>query len=330
MRIGSLDSDERVVVVAEVGNNHEGDVELACELVERCAEAGADAIKLQVFAAERFVRPADTDRLAQLARFELSHTEVERVAALARERGLAFVATPLDLESVTFLEPLVDAFKIASGDNDFVQLLDSVAATGKPAIVSTGLTDLAGARDARDRLARGGADIAVLHCVSAYPASEESANLAAIGLLLNELGGTVGYSDHVLGIDASVAAAAAGARLIEKHVTLDHEQSDFRDHQLSAEPAELAELVERVRAVERLLGRPAEEVQSEEEPLTTAARRSIVAARDLPAGHPLDAADLAWMRPRDGLKPGEEDQLVGRRLKRAVGAGETLLPEALE
>ena len=224
----------------------------------------------------------------------------------------------------------MDAFKIASGDNDFVQLLDAVAATGKPAIVSTGLTDLDGARDARDRLAGSGTDVAVLHCVSAYPASEESANLAAIGLLKDELGGTVGYSDHVLGIDASVAAAAAGARVIEKHVTLDHEQSDFRDHQLSAEPDELAGLVGRVRAVERMLGRAVEEVQPEEEPLTTAARRSIVAARDLPAGHELGAGDLTWMRPRDGLSPGAEGELLGRRLKGAIAAGETLLPEALE
>jgi N,N'-diacetyllegionaminate synthase len=327
MRIGSFDTSERVLVVAEIGNNHEGDADVARELVRRAAEAGAHAVKLQTFHTPRFVRARDSARFEQLSGYELEPALVEELAEIARSLGLLFMSTPLDLDSVDLLEPLVDAYKIASGDNDFFPLLERVAATGKPAIVSTGLVDVDGARAAVEAL---GGDVAVLHAITAYPAPPDEVNLAAIPTLARELGVTVGYSDHTLGNDACVAAVALGARIVEKHFTLDHDQSDFRDHKLSAEPDELRDLVERVALAETLLGDARKAVQRTEAELAPAVRRSIAAQRDLPRGHVIELADLDWLRPRDGLAPGQETLLIGRPLRRDVPAGESILAEDVE
>jgi N,N'-diacetyllegionaminate synthase len=158
--------------------------------------------------------------------------------------------------------------------------------------------------------------------VAAYPTAPERAALATIPLLRERFGTTVGYSDHTLGLDACLTAVALGARILEKHFTLRHDFSEFRDHQLSAEPEELAELVERVAAVEVLLGDPRSGVLPEEEPVAAAARRSVRAARDLPAGHVLEAGDLTWLRPREGRPPPETGTLVGQTLRTPKAFGD--------
>jgi N,N'-diacetyllegionaminate synthase len=327
MRIGRLDTAEAVLVVAEVGNNHEGDPDAARELVRQAAAAGAHAVKFQTFRASGIVRARDEARFRQLSGYELEPAVVEELAELAHSLGLLFMSTPLDLPSVELLAPLVDAYKIASGDNDFIPLLERVGAARKPVIVSTGLADLGGVRTAKAAVEAQGAEVAVLHAVTAYPAPAEAANLAAIQTLARELRCTVGYSDHTLGNDACVAAVAAGARILEKHFTLDHDHSDFRDHKLSADPGELRSLVERVALVQTLMGDPRKRMQAQEADLELAVRRSIAAARDLPRGHVLERADLAWLRPRDGLAPGQEDRLLGRALLRDVPMGESILED---
>jgi N,N'-diacetyllegionaminate synthase len=336
VRIGAWDTDAGVLVIAELGNNHEGDPEVALELVQAAAAAGANAAKLQTMDPRWFVRPGNEARMAQMERFRLAEEDLVRIRDLAHELGLAFISAAFDLPSVALIEPLVDAYKIASGDNDVPQLLERVAETRKPMVVSTGMSDLAGIRRAKEivetRWAGLGHDgeLAILHCVSAYPAPAEAARLATIPLLAAELGCTIGYSDHTLGIDACVAAVAAGARVLEKHVTLRHDYSEFRDHQLSAEPEELAELVRRVRETEVLLGEPKDRVLPEEEAVAEVARRSLVAAAELPEGHVLAAGDLTWMRPRDGLPPTAEGELLGRRLKRALAFAEPVSLDDLD
>lgn len=320
-----------VLIVAEIGNNHEGDAALAVRLVELAADAGAGAVKLQTFRASEFVRPVETERMERMTRFELPPEAVRRVHRAAKARGLVFISTPLDFAAVDLLRPLVDRFKIASGDNDHYPLIERVCSTGIPIILSTGLADLAQISRTvafiRDQWrARGVApELSVLHCVTSYPVPDEEANLAAVGTIARALPGvTVGYSDHTLGIEACVLAVTLGARVIEKHFTLDKRQSTFRDHALSADPPELAELVRRVRTARMLLGSGEKVVQPAERDFVVAARRSIVAAADLPAGHLVTWRDLAWMRPADGLRPGEEQRLVGKRLVRSVVLGETL------
>jgi sialic acid synthase SpsE len=336
MRIGSFDTEKEVLVIAEAGNNHEGDAGRAEELVRAAARAGAGAIKFQTFKTERFVSRADEARFRRLKSFELSPPVFEKLARLAGQEGLLFISTPLDLGSADFLAGIVDAFKIASGDNDFHPMMDRVAAHGKPVILSGGLATVAELRAAKRRIERGlrrarsKAEVAVLHCVTSYPVPDGQANLRAIPALSEALGGTVGYSDHTLGIDAAAAAAALGARVIEKHFTLDKKQSDFRDHQLSADPAELAELVRRVRRVGSLLGSGRKELQPCEKPFLSVVRRGAVARRALPAGAKLGADDVLWIRPPAGLPLGQERRLLGRRTVRPVAEGEPLTKELLK
>lgn len=310
MRIGPVDITRRVLVVAEIGNNHEGDAEAAAALVRRAAASGADAVKFQTIIPEHLVRPDQEARLQQLHRFALDAVTHRRLAAIAAEAGVMFMSTPFSLDAVDLLDPLVPAFKIASGDNDFAPLLARVAATGKPVLLSTGM---ATAEDAalsagwigRNRPAGAAADVVLLHCVSAYPTPDDQANLGAIRDL-GRLGHPVGYSDHTLGIDAVVAAVALGARVIEKHFTLSKTTSAFRDHALSAELGEFAEMVRRIRSVELMLGDGAKRPMPAEAATAVAARRSACAARDLPQGHVIGPHDLAWLRPGGACRPGTQ------------------------
>jgi N,N'-diacetyllegionaminate synthase len=334
MRIADIDLTRDVMIVAEIGNNHEGSAALAEELIGLAAEAGADAVKFQTIVPERLVAGGDANRLAQLRRLCLGYEDFERLRAVADRHGVMFLSTPFDIPSVSFLDPLVPAFKIASGDNNFYPLLDAVAETAKPVILSTGLLDLEGVRRSRAILrdawqARGRTgELVLLHCVSMYPTAIEDANLLAISTLA-ELGEVVGYSDHTLGLEAAVLSVALGARVIEKHFTIDHDYSDFRDHKLSVDPKQLAELVERVRVANTLLGTGDKAPSAAEVEGGVVARRSIVAAVDLPAGHVIEAADLTWLRPGGGLPAGEEKVLIGRRLAAPIRSGEPIRPDQL-
>jgi N,N'-diacetyllegionaminate synthase len=273
-----------------------------------------------------FTSNADPARFERLKRFELSQDNFRALEQLARKRKLIFLSTPLDLVSARFLEPLVDVFKIASGDNNFWPLIAQVCETGKPVIISTGLSDLEHLRKVAAFARDHGADdrIAFLHCVAAYPAPAAEVNLRAIPMLAAQLRCPIGWSDHTLTADASLAAAAIGARIIEKHFTLDKNFSAFRDHQLSADPAEMRLIVDGVRRVETLLGAAIKAVQPSEQATLQPARRSIAAATDLPAGHTLVAADLMWVRPAIGLPPGEERRVLERKLARDFKAGEAI------
>jgi len=326
MRIASHELDERILIVAEIGNNHEGNFEVACRMLEAAADAGVDAVKFQTFKTRLFTSNADPARFERLTKFELTQDQFRALEQLARRRGLIFLSTPLDLESARFLAPLVDVFKVASGDNDFWPLIEYVSHSGKPMIISTGLADLAHVeRVAAFARTNGAGDrLAFLHCVCAYPAPDAELNLRAIPALATATRCPIGWSDHSLGPDACVAAAALGARIIEKHFTLDKQFSTFRDHLLSADPAEMRRIVDGVRKVERLLGTAVKAVQPSEHANLTAARRSIAAAVDLPRGHRLRSEDLMWVRPAVGLAPGEERRVLEHALLRAVRAGEAI------
>jgi sialic acid synthase SpsE len=326
MRIGDVDLRQRVLVVAEIGNNHEGDYALAQELVRSAASCGVDAVKFQTFRTRDFVRRSDTARFRRLESYELSQTQFTRLADLAHSLGLLFISTPLDLGSAEFLEPIVDALKIASGDITFYPLIERVLGSNKPVIISTGASDLEQVRATMGLVRRsargGGADVAFLHCVSSYPAPPEEVNLRVIPKLREELGCPIGYSDHTLGIEAALLAVAMGAVIIEKHFTLNHNQSEFRDHKLSAEPDEMKALVTRIRQASVLLGHEEKRIQTSEAANVTAIRRSVVVSHDVGARHRLTAADLTWLRPATGMAPGEESRLIGRITRRALQAGE--------
>lgn len=333
MNIGHVDLLRDVLVIAEIGNNHEGDFGLAVEMIHAAAAAGAQAVKFQTIQPERLISATQAARIMQLGSYAFSRDQFVELAGIVRAAGAMFLSTPFTPDVVPWLDPLVPAFKIASGDNNFTPLLAAVAATGKPILLSTGMTDLVDIDQACrtiENAARASGqpgEIALLHCVSAYPTPPEQANLRAIATLARETGKVIGYSDHTLGIDAAVLAVALGARVIEKHFTLSKTQSKFRDHALSADPDELAALVLRVRLAQTLLGTGEKVLQDGEMPTAAAARRSLVARASLPAGHLLVGADLDWLRPGGGLAPGQESLILGRRLTREVTRGEMIKPD---
>jgi len=335
MKIGHVDTRERVLLVAEIGNNHEGDLDRARAMIREAAAAGVDAVKFQTIVPERLISSDQSERLAQLRRFTFTRPQFEELAAEAAGAGVVFLSTPFDLDAVDWLDALVPAYKVASGDNDFFPLLDRVARTGKPVMVSLGFGGHARAADIvsyfRSAWHRHGIDngaLSLLHCVAAYPTVEEHAGLGAIRQLLG-LGVTVGYSDHTLGIKAAELAVAAGARIVEKHFTLDKAQSTFRDHQLSADPAEMRALVAAVRRADEMCRTPTEPAPGSSVGSDVSARRSIAAARDLPAGTTIESGDLTWVRPGQGFRPGEEAQVVGQRVRSAIASGRLIRPDDL-
>lgn len=335
IHIAQHDLSASVMIIAEVGNNHEGDVEVAREMVVAAAEAGADAVKFQTIEPSRLVAADQPARLEQLGRFELSRAEFESLADTARANDLLFLSTPFHLPAIEWLDPIVPAFKIASGDCTYTRLLETVAQTGKPILLSTGAATLDEVRTAQQTIAAVHAEndvdpgVVLLHCVVSYPTEEADANLSAIADLAT-LGTMVGYSDHTSGPDAAVLSVALGARVIEKHFTLDKAYSDFRDHTLSADPDDLKSLVHRVRQAETLIGTGGKRVLPVEEEVRTAVRRAVHALRDIAAGSVLTADDTVCLRPADGIAPADEGTLIGRRVDRDIAAGTPIDESALD
>jgi N,N'-diacetyllegionaminate synthase len=335
MKIGRHDLAEKVFIIAEIGNNHEGDFSVAQVMVASAAETGVDAVKFQTFIPEYYISSSDAARLERLRKFRLTQDQFAQLARQAESLGLVFFSTPFDLVSARFLDTIQPLFKIASGDNNFFPLIETVAGFKKPMIVSTGLADIALLTEVRRQIRTvwGKTDpgLAFLHCVASYPVPPDQANLGAIPALARRFPDvTIGYSDHTLGIDAAPMAVAAGARLVEKHFTLAKDYSDFRDHQLSADPSDMKALVARIREVSTMMGKGKKVPQECEEGLRGAVRRSIAAGRDLDAGTVLSAADITWVRPGGGIAPGLEAGVLGKTLRRPLNQGEILEPADLE
>ena len=335
MKIANYDTEKKVFIIAEIGNNHEGSYTLAEEMIGKAAEAGACAVKFQTIVPEKLVSISQKDRIEQLKRFQLTYDEFERLNKVAKHENILFLSTPFDIESVHFLNSIVPAFKIASGDNNFLPLIEVIAQTGKPIIMSAGLIDLLEVRKTIDFILNIwnenaiDQDIAILHCVTSYPTALEEANLSAIKEL-QSLNVTIGYSDHTIGTEAAVLSVALGARIVEKHFTIDKNYSDFRDHQLSADPNEFSQLVERVEIASKLLGQSRKTVQESEKLVMEKIRRSIVARKDLDENTVLTLDDISWVRPGGGLAPGNEEMVLGKRLKVKVAAGELIALDNLK
>jgi N-acetylneuraminate synthase len=324
----------RCYVIAEAGVNHNGDSRLAHALIDAAADAGADAVKFQTFVADRLVTAAapkagyqeqrgeagETQR-DMLRRLELSAAAHVELRDHARESGIEFLSTAFDEGSVDLLAGLpVAAFKIPSGEITNTLLLSHVAAQGRPVMLSTGMSSLDEVRDAVAVLRGAGCvDLVLLQCTSAYPADPRTANLRAMRTMAREFDVLVGYSDHTPGIAVALAAAALGAAVIEKHLTLDRALPG-PDHEASLEPDQFAHLVTQVRIVEQALGDGVKQPAAPELELARLVRRSIVAAHDLPAGVRLTASMLTVKRPGTGLPPAALSRIVGRRLRRAVAA----------
>lgn len=319
-------------VIAEAGVNHNGQVDLAHRLVDAAADAGADAVKFQTFRAEgvateeapkaeyqRHTTGPSGNQRAMLRQLELSEEYYPALIAHCKERGIIFLSTPHDWEAIQVLDRYdVPAYKVGSGDLTNLPFLRCIARTGRPIILSTGMGTLGEVEEAVEAVRSQGNDrLILLHCVTSYPARIEDCNLRAMLTLERAFGVPVGYSDHTAGIEAALAAVALGARVIEKHFTLDRSLPG-PDHQASLEPQGLRSLIQGIRQVERALGDGVKRPAPAEREIAPAARKSIVAARDIPAGATITEDMLTTKRPGSGIAPRHWDDLIGRRARVAI------------
>lgn len=353
LRIGAntIGPGAPVFIIAEAGVNHNARPELALRLAEEAAAAGADAIKFQTYSAEQLVtRTAPkyyVDTLEQWQRQEpptgyqidefaqldhLSPDAYRAVAAACRRSQLTFLSTPFDEASADFLDELeVLAFKIASADITNHRLLRHVAAKGKPMLLSTGCSTLGEIQEALDVMREvGNADVALMHCTLSYPTAAQDANLNMMKTMQAVFPThPVGFSDHTLGIVAPSVAVSHGARLIEKHFTLDKTLGTSTDHFMSVDPAELRQMVQAIREAEVLMGLGEKGPVPAEEAARRYARRSIVTRRPIVRDAIIAEADLTLKRPGTGLPPKYVDLVVGRRAHMDIAADTVLTWEMI-
>ncbi|MEP9370663.1 N-acetylneuraminate synthase [Mesorhizobium sp. KR1-2] len=341
----------RTFVVAEIGVNHGGNLDLALRLVEAAAKAGAHAAKFQTFNADALAtRNTATvtyqktsgaeDQHSMLRQLELSEAEHRALAKHCAELGLEFMSTAFDSRSLDMLCDIgIGRMKVPSGEVTNIPYLRDCARRGLPILLSTGMADLAEVRravevlrDAMPRAVQADADappLTVLHCTSAYPAEFADANLRAMQTMAREFDIPVGYSDHTPGIFVPPVAVAMGATVIEKHLTLDRTMRG-PDHAASIEPHEFEAMVRAIGDVELLLGDGVKKPRAAEQEARALVRRGLKAARDLPAGTRLTEADIVLLRPATGLAPELLSSVPGRRLNRPLAAGDPIEQSAIE
>jgi len=337
MNIFGVDTETRPAVIAEIGVNHEGSLDKALELQRLAAEAGADAVKFQSYTAERFISADDPERQARVRRFGLDEEAHLTLKAAAAELDVAFFSSAISEDWIPFLAEHCAAIKIASGDVDFEPAIRGAAASGVPVILSTGTATLDEVRTAVawavEEMGEEGAEerLSVLHCVSAYPTPLEQANLRCIETLRAAFPGiTIGYSNHVIGPEAPIAAVALGAEVIEVHFTDQKHGREFRDHELSCDPNDLSYLCDVLPKVCVGRGDGIKKPQACEDGTGPAIRKGLVAARDVPSGHVLTKDDLMFARPATEFASRDVTNVVGRSVNRALGAGQILRREDVD
>jgi N,N'-diacetyllegionaminate synthase len=331
---------EGVFIIAEAGVNHDGRLEQARKLVDAAARAGADAVKFQTFRAETLVSPsapkaeyqrqatgADESQYDMLRRLELPAAAHRELIAHCRRAGIRFLSSPFDLASIDLLLELgLDIFKIPSGEITNLPYLRRIGGLGKEVILSTGMAEMSEIEAALRVLADAGTPkerVTVLHCNTEYPTPMADVNLRAMASIGQAFGVRVGYSDHTLGIEVPIAAAALGARVIEKHFTLDRTLPG-PDHRASLEPEGLQAMVAAVRNIEKALGRGIKRPSASEFKNRSVARKSIYAACSIHAGELLTEENLTIKRPGTGLSPMLWDKVVGQKASRDFSFDEAI------
>lgn len=328
--------NNRVLIIAEAGVNHNGDFETAKKLIDVAADAGADYVKFQTFKANKLVSKTaakasyqlknigddDLSQYTMLLRLEMPELWHFDLKIYADQKKIKFLSTGFDVESVDLLEKLdMPLYKVPSGEITNKPYLEHIASKGKPIILSTGMSDLNEIKNAMNLIIAAGITsdmITILHCNSEYPTPMTDVNLLAMHTIKNELNVKVGYSDHTLGIEVPIAAVALGANIIEKHFTLDRTM-DGPDHCASLEPMELKEMITAIRNIElAIAGNGIKEPSLSEIKNKIIVRKSIHLKHACIEGHVLNIHDLEMKRPGDGISPMQLDQVIGKRLKKNI------------
>jgi N,N'-diacetyllegionaminate synthase len=334
MKINFFTQLPRSYLIAEIGVNHNGDMDMAREMIRMAKRAGADAVKFQTFTAVSLAT-TDTPKVyyqqgttskheshyEMLQKLELSRHDHHVLFDFCNSEGIDFLSTPYDIDSAKFLIELgVPMLKTASADIVDLPLQEYIASTGLPVIVATGMAGLGEVEqvvNVFDRL--GNPNLILLHCVSNYPCSDKSLNLNVIKTLSQAFNLPVGFSDHSVGMLAAVISVSLGAKVIEKHFTLDKSLSG-PDHRASSTPEEFSELVRNVRTAELMLGSHRKTCQEEESQMSNVSRKSLTLVRDVFSGEIITLADLRLLRPGTGIPASYISRIVGMRAKKNLSA----------
>ena len=319
---------KRTLIIAEAGVNHNGSLELAKQLIDAAAVAGVSYVKFQSFKAEKLVtkeaeqaeyqqrNAADSSQYTMLKKLELTHRQHEELVAHCKQKGVRFLSTAFDLESIEYLHSLnLGLWKIPSGEITNFPYLKKIAQYGEPVIMSTGMCSMDDVEQALNVLLEHGLtkeQITLLHCNTEYPTPMQDVNLKAMLQLRDKFGIKVGYSDHTKGIEVPIAAVALGAEVIEKHFTLDRTLPG-PDHKASLEPNELKAMVDAIRNIEQALGDGQKHVSASEEKNIAIARKSIEAAKDIKRGELLTEENLTTKRPGSGISPMRWEEVIGTK-----------------
>ena len=330
----------KVFIIAEAGVNHNGCIETAKKLIDVAAESGVDAVKFQTFKAENLVSKeaqkadyqqqttdGDESQFEMIKKLELDVDTHKKLMDYCVFKNIMFLSTPFDHDSIDLLNALkLGIFKIPSGEITNLPYLRHIGSLNKQVILSTGMATLGEIEDALDVLIAAGTDkdnIKVLHANTEYPTPMEDVNLKAMQTIAHAFNIDVGYSDHTLGIEVDIAAVAMGAKVIEKHFTLD-KTMEGPDHQASLEPEELKAMVQAIRNIEKALGNGIKKPSKSEHKNISIVRKSIVAARDIRAGEKLTADNLAIKRPGNGINPMRWDDVLGQVTQKNYQADELI------
>ena len=318
---------KKVFIIAEAGDNHNGDYDTALKLVDKAVEAGADCVKFQTFVTERVIsklaEKADYQKEStgtgesqyeMVKKLELSFEQFRQIKKYCEQKKIMFLSTPFDLESIDFLQEIdIPFWKIPSGEITNLPYLEKIAHTGKDIIMSTGMCTIEEIQKAIDILKKNGAGkMTLLHCNTEYPTPYEDVNLRAMKTMAETFGVEVGYSDHTKGIEVPIAAAAMGAVVIEKHFTLDKNMPG-PDHKASLEPDELKQMIQSVRNIEKALGSSEKKPSTSEIKNIDIARKSIVAKKAIKKGEELTEDNLDIKRPGNGISPMYWYDLLGTK-----------------
>ena len=327
-----MNNNDKVIIIAEAGVNHNGNYDLAVKMIHEAKRAGADYVKFQTAVPELVISTfapkaeyqkettgADESQLDMCRAIHLPLTDYVKLAAICKEEGIGFMSTPFDLVSIDVLEELdMDYWKIPSGEITNLPYLRKIASKHRPVIMSTGMCEMQEIADALAVLEAGGLtrdQITLLHCNTQYPTPFADVNLAAMHTIAATFGTKVGYSDHTRGIEVPIAAVAMGAKVIEKHFTLDCNM-EGPDHKASLEPHQLKAMVDAIRNVEEAIGSAEKHATASETPNKEVARKSIVAARAIAKGEVLTEENITVKRPGNGISPMLWDSVIGTKAKR--------------
>lgn len=321
-----------VFIIAEAGVAHFGSIRKAFALVDLAVEAGADAVKFQIFKTDELIAGASQEWKERLRPKELPFEAFLEIQNYCNEKGILFFATAHEEESFEFLETLdVPAYKIGSGEVSNWPFIQKIAAKIKPVILSTGMYTLEDIAEALDAMAQtGNKDIAVLHCVTQYPTPPSNCNLKAIDTIRESFNVITGYSDHTEGFHIPLAAVARGAQIIEKHITLDYNVPNAQDWKVSCGTEDLPLMVRQIRDIEFSLGGGHKSPGADEAKSLDWARKSLVAAVDIPAGQRITATMVRAKRPGSGISPAEQHVVVGKTARTFIKSDTIITLEHLQ